>query len=75
MGIRVSSLLWVMQDLGVSENRAPKCSTLNSRNPNYKDPKMRCPNFRKIPYIYIYIYIYIYTYIYIYIASVVYPKP
>ena len=31
-------------------NIAPSYSTLNSNDPYYKDPKVRYPNFRKVPH-------------------------
>ena len=36
--------------MGVSENRGPEYSTLNSRTPIIRIPKQGTPNFRKLPY-------------------------
>ena len=36
--------------MGVSENRGPKYSTLNSRILFVRTPKSSTPNFRKLPY-------------------------
>ena len=36
--------------MGVSENRGPQYSTLNSTDPYYKDPKIRYPYFSETPY-------------------------
>ena len=35
--------------MGVSENRGPEYSTLNSRTPIIRIPKQGTPNFRKLP--------------------------